>query len=251
MSTIIKTSQLPLSDRNSNSNLSLNHMNNDIIAGNDFISLSMSKSHMQDIQKPTGHRSYNESFNDGEKTKPRIDVAHEGENVLVSVSQDRILPLEAMFTAASTNSATIIRKQVTKSSFKRYNDDNIAPTTFSTDDTTGNYEADDDITNEESLPEEFPFNKIITISMTSTQHHQNSENSFYQMSVQNDKDEADSINSESTNSQVIANYDNTNPNTMKVIDPSYISLRKQQHDLLFSSSSATVTSNGPSVSYFS
>lgn len=249
MSTIIKTSQLPLSDRNSNSNLSLNHMNNDIIAGNDFISLFMGKSHMQDIQKPTVYRPYSE-LNDRDKTELIMDEAEEGvEEVLVSEnSQDRILPLEAMFTAESTNPASIIRnKQVTKSSFRKYNDDYYALTSFS-DDTTVNYEADD-ITTEEPLPAEFPFNKIITISMTSTQHHQNSENSYYKTSVQNEKDVADSINSESTNSQVITTYDNTNPNTMKVVDPgSYISLRKQQHDLLFSSSSATVTSNGPSVS---
>lgn len=251
MSTIIKTSQLPLSDRNSNSNLSLNHMNNDIIAGNDFISLFMGTSHMQDIQKPTVYRPFNE-FNGRDKTEILMDATeegNEGEEVLVNEnSQDRLLPLEAMFTAASTNPASIIRnKQVTKSSFRKYNDDYFAPTSFS-DDTTLNYGADD-ITTEEPLPAEFPFNKIITISMTSTQHHQKSENSYYKMSVENEKDVADSINSESTNSQVITTYDNTNPNTMKVIDPgAYISLRKQQHDLLFSSSSATVTSNGPSVS---
>ncbi|CAO1425385.1 unnamed protein product [Diamesa hyperborea] len=224
-------------------------MNNDIIAGNDFISLFMGTSHMQDIQKPTVYRPYNE-FNDRDKTEILMNASKEGkegEEVLVNEnSQDRILPLEAMFTAASSNPASIIRnKQVTKSSFRKYNDDYFAPTSFS-DDTTVNYDADD-ITTEEPLPAEFPFNKIITISMTSSQHHQNSENGYYKMSVQNQKDVADSINSESTNSQVIMTYDNINPNAMKVIDPgAYVSLRKQQHDLLFSSSSATVTSNGPS-----
>lgn len=251
MSAVIKTIQsLPLSNGNYKNAGSSSQMQNDLIAGHELLALFGEQPEIIVNSRP--HRTQR----DPQKVRKRKRIMDPFQS---DESSEGVLPIENMFTSASTHSLASAVRVGNSYMYRqnRNNEDNnddfneSYPTTGMAEETTVAYEEEP-----EPTTEEFPFDKIISIRVSSDKRASRNGNDMMIMSFRNTKEpvhsrkssntqnnEEDSENSESTNSQVVTSYDSRlEPHEQQ----NFRTQRQQQHDLLFQSGSATVTSSGPS-----
>lgn len=224
MSTAIQTSHLyPLSNSykfNLNSQNNNIRSKNDLIAGNEFLSIYIENNNQSpvEIQLPRQQKFNRRLF---EPSNNERSLFEEEE------TSDGVLPIEVMFTSESENTrlplAYMFRQSQNSGGFERKEE---------SDDSSEVYDDSEEAAGD---AESFQFDKIVTKSKKS---QSNSET--------NRKNADDSADSESSNNPIITQYDSQNPNPQQQQLDNFRTQRQQQHDLLFQSHSATVTLSGPS-----
>lgn len=224
MSTAIQTSHLlPLSSsyklnlNSQNTNIKNSNNKNDLISGNEFLSIYIENNQSPvELQLPRQQRFNHRLFQASNKNPFEEDDS----------SSDGVLPIEVMFTSASSNTKLPLAYMFRQTQNKGFNrNDEISDDSSEVFD-----ESDED--SKHMLEGDFEFEKIVSKSSNKKLENSNSRVD-------------DSDNSESSNNPIIAPYDPQSQTHQQAIE-SFRNQRQQQHDLLFASHSATVTLSGPS-----